>query len=414
MMREESNQISKINPESKIMSKNRRTILILADVNVRAAIATLRALNNKDLSVHLCFNARARTNRALYRRYTTNIPFYYDKTSEKAFINSLISIKTAIGEYILLPYGEELLRWAIKRKDDLKREGVSLPTVDFEKYILVSNKESFIDLCKNSGINVRHEIDEEWSRFKEKFVVKPKKLIINERCLKYPVLVENRDSFQNLKVMDIDMTKHLTQEYIDGPSIYYCAYCEKGAVKLSFVQKNIVQQPAGKSVIKAVPYNLPEDMIGKIKKMLHHVDWEGVIMIEVKEDLKTNEYYAIEANPRFWGPLQIAIDNGVNFPAALLGLDVEKNKPKYPIGYLWLGGYISGFFIKLQTKTNFQKFRGNDLEGIAYRDIWLRKDTYPYFFMEQILSVVGNFRKIYKSSDLKLEIQRLLRSRGIK
>ena len=263
---------------------------------------------------------------------------------------------------------------------------------------MLSDKESFANLCKDFNIEVPPEIQINWSTFNQKFVIKPKKLETDQRCLKYPLLVENSGSFQQLKATNIDITKHLIQEYIDGPSIYYCAYWENGAVKLRFMQKNLVQQPAGKSVIKAVPYNIPRDILDKIENMLQQINWEGVIMIEIKEDLETHKYYAIEANPRFWGPLQIAIDNGINFPAALVGLDIKENKPKDTFGYLWLGGYVSGFFIKFQTKTDFQRFRESNSKRVIYRDIWLRKDTYAYFFIEPIMTVITNVRKMYRSA----------------
>jgi hypothetical protein len=150
-------------------------------------------------------------------------------------------------------------------------------------------------------------------------------------------------------------------------------------------------------VVKAIPYTLPNDILEKIEKMLQRVGWEGVIMIEVKEDLDTHKYYAIEANPRFWGPLQIAVDNGINFPAALLELNVEENKQKELFGYLWIGGYISGFFEKLQTKTDFQKFETIRSERITYNDVWLRDDTYAYFLVELFISVIiGIFHPIVK------------------
>lgn len=371
------------------MSKNKKKVLILANANPRAAIATLRALRNRDVSIHICFNKRSIINNILYYNYHKNRFLYYNDSSEESFITSLISIRDHIGCYTLLPYGEVLLRWAVKRKNELRKEGITVPMVDFEKYILVSDKESFANLCTDSGIDVPQEVNIDWSTFKQKFVIKPKKLVNEQRCLKYPVLVENSDSFQKLKEKNIDMKKHLLQDYIDGPSIYYCAYWEKGVSKLRFIQKNIAQQPAGKSVIKAVPYSLPEDILGKVENMLQRINWEGVIMIEVKEDLRTHSYYAIEANPRFWGPLQIAIDNGKNFPAALIGLNIEENEPKYPYGYLWSSGYFEGFFIKLKTKTGFQKFQDDNSKRIEYRDVWLRKDTYPYFFIEPIILIVN-------------------------
>lgn len=376
------------------MSTNETTILMLADANPRAAIATLRALKGSDVSIHLCFNKRSIINDTIYHKYYKSEPLYYDKTSEKTFIDSLLSIKDIIGEYVFLPYGESLLRWVVRQKDELWEDGITVPTVDFETYVLLSDKESFANLCGDFDIDVPEEINIDWSTFKQKFVIKPKKLVNDERCLKYPVLVENNTSFQKLKETNIDIEKHLVQRYIDGPSIYYCAYWEKGNCKLRFIQKNTVQQPAGKSVVRAVPYNLPEEVLGKIEKMLHSVNWRGLIMIEVKKDLDSHKYYAIEANPRFWGPLQIAIDNGINFPAALLGLDVRENKPKKPSGYLWLGGYINGFFIKLQTKTDFQVFQNGNSEKMVYRDIWLRRDTYVFFFIDPFISIINGIASL--------------------
>jgi predicted ATP-grasp superfamily ATP-dependent carboligase len=379
------------------MFSSKKTILILAGTGRRAVIATLRALKNSDTSIYLSFDKKSVLNRIAYHRYNKNTPLYYDQTSEDAFIRSLISIRDIIGGYTLLPHGETLSRWAIKRKNELEKVGIILPTVDFEKYTLFSDKGSFIDLCKDSSIDIPQEVDINWSKFERKFVVKPKKPINDQRCLKSPALVENSSSFQKLKEQNVDITKHLFQEYIDGPSIYYCACWKKGICKLRFVQKNIVQQPGGGSVVKAIPYTLPNDILEKIEKMLQRVGWEGVIMIEVKEDLDTHKYYAIEANPRFWGPLQIAVDNGINFPEALLELNVEENKQKELFGYLWIGGYISGFFEKLQTKTDFQKFETIRSERITYNDVWLRDDTYAYFLVELFISVIiGIFHPIVK------------------
>jgi predicted ATP-grasp superfamily ATP-dependent carboligase len=41
-------------------------------------------------------------------------------------------------------------------------------------------------------------------------------------------------------------------------------------------------------------------------------------MVECKYDPRSDRYYVMEINPRFWGSLQLAIDAGVDFPALLV------------------------------------------------------------------------------------------------
>lgn len=376
-----------------------KNILLIGDVNVRATIATLRALNDKNLKIYLCFKNRKFINYLIYRSYFQNTPLYYNSNSEEEFVCSLINIKKQVGNFTLLPYGESLLRWALKHKDILLSNGILIPTVDINRYKLISNKKSFVDLCNKFEIKTPPENNtlDFNSGYLERFVIKPKSQILSKRVLKYPMLIENEQSFQKLKNLDLDLSQHFIQKYVYGPSFYYCTYYDNGIKKISFVQKNILQQPAGKSVVKAIPYDLPKELIYKIDKMLYSINWDGVIMIEVKQDLKSGEFYAIEANPRFWGPLQLSIDNGINFPAYLLGIEKEtniKNKCKY--GYFWHSGYILGLPIKWKTKTKFQKYEYKKKQGIIFRDVWLRKDTLYYFVLEPVYETISNIYSRFK------------------
>ena len=57
-------------------------------------------------------------------------------------------------------------------------------------------------------------------------------------------------------------------------------------------------------------------MIEASEKILGHVAWEGVAMVEflVADD---GTPYLMEVNTRFWGSLQLSIDAGVDFPYLL-------------------------------------------------------------------------------------------------
>jgi predicted ATP-grasp superfamily ATP-dependent carboligase len=366
----------------------------MADANSRAAIATIRALDGYDLNLFISFNSISISNKIVFHRYLKHPPLNHCNKTKDDFISSLISIREKIGDYILLPYGEKLLRWAISEKDFLSLNGVIIPTVNLEKYELISDKESFANLCRKYSIDVPVNKKYDKTKFKNKFVIKPKKLLNDSHVLQNPILIENEKSFNNLNKMDLDLDMHFVQEYIDGPSIYYCAYYKCGKNELYFTQINYRQQPNGKSVIKAAPHELPSDIVSKIDDMFQAIGWDGVVMVEVKKDLISHKYYAIEANPRFWGPLQLSIDNGINFPAALLGFQIKNSTNEKNSGYIWFAGYIYSIVIKLNTNTDVQRFQNENKNKIHYKDVWLRYDTFLYFFLEiviSILSVIKNY-----------------------
>lgn len=75
-------------------------------------------------------------------------------------------------------------------------------------------------------------------------------------------------------------------------------------------------------------------LAGALTGFLHGIDWHGVVMFEFKETATAQgaAYKFLEANPRFWGSVPLAMVNGVNFPALLcraaLGLEIGPVKKK--------------------------------------------------------------------------------------
>jgi predicted ATP-grasp superfamily ATP-dependent carboligase len=67
-----------------------------------------------------------------------------------------------------------------------------------------------------------------------------------------------------------------------------------------------------------------------ITDLLHKLNWHGVVMFELKEIASHAgdfEYKFLEANPRFWGSVPLAMANGVNFPVLLcraaMGMEIQ-------------------------------------------------------------------------------------------
>jgi hypothetical protein len=60
-------------------------------------------------------------------------------------------------------------------------------------------------------------------------------------------------------------------------------------------------------------------------RLLQHLQWHGVGMVEFKEDVRDGSIRLMEINARFWGSLQLSIDAGVDFPAILA--DIALGRP---------------------------------------------------------------------------------------
>lgn len=369
-------------------------VLVLIE-NSRAAIAELRSLfQMENLEIHIAVNNKVFTDKIRYSKYIKQNKYYSygDAVNIIYFLKKLVN---NIGPFILLPNGETVLRSIVKSKAELIKYGIKISLPHEDTYLLFSDKYTFANTCHNFGINTPRKIDINLKQFNQKFVVKPKFLSEEANILNIPLLIENEESFRKFKNLGIDLNQHFIQKLIEGPSYYYCAVYELGNKKAWFVQKNLHQQPNGKSILKAIPYNLSLSTINKIDHMMNNYKWDGVMMFELKEELETGELFAIECNPRLWGPLQLALDNGVDFVRSLIDPAYEcLNPANMKKGYIWRAGYFHGYLLKQKTKTSFQKFKDSEKE-FKFLDIWGRKDTLLYFLLEPLIILLKEIRQFF-------------------
>jgi len=364
-----------------------KVLIFLA--NTRAAIAEIRSLiGYKQVEIHIADEKKKFSNYLKFRKYFSKNNYHTYKNKDK-LIGFLLNLRTKIGNYEILQNGEPILRFLLDYKELLKKNGITihLPTTNI--YNKFSDKLSFILECQQFKILVPEEIVFP-SKFLNPFVIKPKTLKNESDVLDAPMLIENIESYNKLVVLNINIEKHIVQEFISGISYYYCGAYKSGEKIINFTQKNLHQQPDGNSVIRAVPADLPVEIIEKIDLMMSQNNWDGVMMIEMKKSKANGNFYAIECNPRFWGPLQLALDNGVNFPYSVIFSKNIEIFVKQKIGYLWLGGYLHGIFLKFKSNVNFQIFYDND-KNIVFKDVWFRKDSVLYFFAEPFFIISKEF-----------------------
>ncbi|MEM1122338.1 MAG: ATP-grasp domain-containing protein [Bacteroidota bacterium] len=128
---------------------------------------------------------------------------------------------------------------------------------------------------------------------------------------------------------DFDGALPIIQKFIVGEGAGFFAFYKDGKCKNFFIHRRIREYPVtgGASTVAEGYYDANIEKNGK--KILDHLNWEGVAMVEFKKDNSTGEYNLMEINAKFWGSLDLALSCGVNFPQMLiddaLGKEITKN-----------------------------------------------------------------------------------------
>jgi predicted ATP-grasp superfamily ATP-dependent carboligase len=143
------------------------------------------------------------------------------------------------------------------------------------------------------------------------------------------------------------------QECIDGPGVgvFFCYH--HGAVVGLFAHRRLREKPpwGGVSVLsESVPVSAEAKRYGEM--LLDDLGWQGIAMVEFKQDERDGVPRLMEINGRFWGSLQLAIDAGVDFPGLLLETlngSVSQVPAPYRTGLRnrWFWGDVDALLIKL-------------------------------------------------------------------
>ena len=121
--------------------------------------------------------------------------------------------------------------------------------------------------------------------------------------VRYPLLCHSSSELQ-IAMAETDEADWFAQEWIDGQSHYLCAYLDRHGGWDAIWQKNLVQQPNGKSIVLACTGSNPGLDVERVMRGLHQLGYRGPFMMEIIEDSQGRLHF-IEVNPRFWGPLEL-------------------------------------------------------------------------------------------------------------
>lgn len=192
----------------------------------------------------------------------------------------------------------------------------------------------------------------------------------------YPLLCETQAELDAAR-RRLDPALWFAQDWVRGQSHYFCATLARDGRHAGFWQENLMQQAGGKSIVLAREGHNPGVDTDALLQRLRAAGYHGPLMVEVIVDAEGRAHY-IETNPRFWGPLQLALDACpalLDLYATEQGLPPARPTPRRegvgPHWYAWAHGARRPGTRRLPMAAAM-----NDLERrLQEHDVYARADT---------------------------------------
>lgn len=387
--------------------------ILVTDGNTRPALAITRALGREGHDVIVGSEEHpslASSSRFCSSRFTYPDP----KENPSGFNAEIVAFIKSFKPDVVLPVTEITTMLLLEKKDYLKQY-CSIPFPDFENVDRAANKSEVMRLAEKLGVPIPRTLyldtpnDVETalsscSSMGYPIVIKParSRVRIGSRWQSGVVKYAYDEEELRVHLNGGDGVLHyplLLQERIYGEAVGVFLCLNKGRTVAAFYHRRIREKPpsGGVSVLRE-SVSLPSELRDYSERLLKALNWNGVAMIEFKQDNRTGVFDLMEINGRFWGSLQLAIDAGVNFPSILVNIALGKQiEPVncYRIGVKtrWFLGDVDALLARLfksdkklqlppchptriKTIFDFLHFWGRDL----YYEVEDISDAGPWFF----------------------------------
>ena len=337
--------------------------VLILDANQRSALAVTRSLGKHNIEVVTADETRS-TLSGSSKYSIAEVAYPSPTTNTDAFINSVEKIAAHHNIKMLLPMTELTTELLSIYKNRLS--GYLLPFSNIDIINTLADKCLLIETAEKLGLNTpastvfRDAISavNKSADFEYPVVLKPGKSWQNNGSSWFRAAVRiarSPDQARNFLTSDPAFMHQpfLVQQHISGHGAGIFAIYNHGAPIAFFSHKRLREKPpAGGVSVLSESTPMDELLLADARKLLDHVKWHGVAMVEFKVD-KDGTPYLMEVNTRFWGSLQLAIDAGVDFPWLLY--QIANGQSPNPVNHYntgqrlrWLLGDLDNLYLTLK------------------------------------------------------------------
>lgn len=366
-----------------------KKFLVFSGGNDRAVLGFLRAL--RLCGERACIVARTRDDRVLRTRYRSDVQWIRrdHSLSLEVFVQCVERVreKTGARTLVVLPSTEYFNAFLLRHRVEIESMDCEIPLVDALIYDRLTGKRTSTDFFASAGFPV----PQEWQGIQAispPVIAKPFRNLSRDGQSLYPWLLETRAQLEAFQ-KQADIGEYFFQEYVRGESLYLLMYLPRdGSPALTWSQRNLLQQPDGKSMLLAKPADFHRsDTANRLIQVLRGAGFHGLGMIEVIRVSGRDVF--IEMNPRIWGPVQFCLDQHQPLLQAFIGDVLHRDSGRFlhrrvafsRKKYFWLGGLADTLAAGKQPDWHTEKrsLAAVILGGIA-SDVYLRRDSWRCFF----------------------------------
>ncbi|MCI0399808.1 MAG: ATP-grasp domain-containing protein [Gammaproteobacteria bacterium] len=356
------------------------TRVLVLDAHQRSALAVTRALGSRGIDV-LCADLMTPTLAGASRYCVETFAYPSPADDPEAFVDELAKQTQARQVDVLFPMTEATV--ALILANQQRFQHVRIPFRNPEAFFQLSDKGRLMVLAAHLGVrvpNTRIVSDSMQTLTLAKEIGYPLVVKLARTpipLLRYPFrekVYYARDPHELSSV--IDENPHfrechfLLQERVRGTGAGVFTVYHEGQPVVFFAHRRLREKPpsGGVSVLSESCQADP-GLVQVSKRILDHVGWDGVAMVEFKVTPE-GVPYLMEVNARYWGSLQLAIDAGVDFPflqfQSVMG-ELPRHDGTYRVGIRnrWLLGDLDHLYLRLKNHTDVHP----DLPSVG-RAIW--------------------------------------------
>lgn len=304
-----------------------RTVLVL-DGEQRAALAVVRSLGRAGYSVHVSAGTPWAV-AARSRGATPHLIATQPLVDASAYAGEIAQLALRVGATTVIPVTDASME-AILEHHALLPSSARLPCASLATYNAASDKLRVHEAAAAAGLAIEETVilRSKAERAPDDVrvypgVVKPYRSVVGSGAAREKLtvrLVDDRAACQAaLDALPPEAYPVLVQRRVRGSGIGVFVGRWNGRTFARFAHRRVREKPpAGGVSVLSESIALPPALQQSCEALLDALQWQGVAMVECKEDAERGGWRVMEINGRFWGSLQLAIDSGVDFPALLL------------------------------------------------------------------------------------------------
>ncbi|WP_225317713.1 MULTISPECIES: carboxylate--amine ligase [Haloferax] len=308
------------------ISSSRRAVgtVVIPGIAAPSSVACVRSLGRRGINTIVV--SENPTAAAFSSKYCDEAVVTAPPTDTEAYRDELLALARRPDVRAIIPVREEDI-YVLSRFKDEFAEHIGTPWPSFETLRRVQDRKELFEAAAEAGVPApKTRLFDEWDDWDQRLIVKSRYNLVADEYLGSETgqQVSGRGTTQYVEqgetpVLDdlLATMNHvpIVQEYVPTTDEYgFFALYDDGEAVATFQHRQIrgYKYAGGPSSFRE-SVSIPElDAAGR--RLLDHLEWDGLAMVEFLRDPETGEFKLMEINPRFWSSLPFTVQAGVDFP----------------------------------------------------------------------------------------------------